>query len=377
MKGISVCIRLSVVFLLMIWTITAQAFSEESLLLGQYRQLRAFELDGQAAKLENFQIKHDSINITLTGTVFFAKPIAGKVYGAVFIGTGRVRSEPVMIFERESIQRFLKSDVIDENFKKAVFRFTDDTYELLAGNNVSQTVAPSDAKNLASELDQRILHDTGLNLSARMLLAIVGNDTPGFFFAQFDGGDRGRFVSLIDHQARVPSSIFDINGGEKGLFLKYQDELLGYDIWTAFYDQEDMKRGTAVYSDAFDIVSVPLYRMEIDLTKPGDLVRIESELETVALKDGVRIIPMQLNEGLSVYENERQKKGMRVLSASLKDGTPVEFVQDPMETGFSLLLPSALKREEHTVIKIKLEGKDALWTWGYGSCQACRNRRIF
>jgi hypothetical protein len=365
MKSIFLCFHLAFLLLLMVCA-AVPTFCSESLLLDQYQQLKAFQLDGRAAKLENLQVKRDRIDITLTGTVYLAKPIAGSVCGAVFIGVGRVRSEPSMPFERESIKRFLKKEVIDENFTKAVFRFTDDTGALLAGNPVSQVVVPADAQKLASELEQHLLHETGLNLSARLLLSISGNESPGFFFAEFDGGDRDRFACLLDYQARVPSSIFGINGGEKGLFFKYQDEVKGYDVWTAFYDQEEMKRGIVAYSDTFDIVSVSTHRMEIDLTKPGSRVRMDSELEMSALTDSVQVIPLQLNEGLSTYENERQRKGLRVLNAALKDGTAVEVIQDPQETGFSLLLPQALRRDKQTIIKIKLEGIDSLWTWGHG-----------
>lgn len=365
MKNISLFIHTAFALLLAMCA-AIPAFCGESLLFGQYQQLKAFLLDGKAAKLENLQIKRDRIDITLTGTVYLATPIAGRVCGAVFIGTGQVRSEPSMPFERESIKRFLKRETIDESFTRVVFRFTDDTGALLANNRVSQVAVPADAQKLASELEPRLLHETGLNLSARLLLSISGNETPGFFFAQFDGGDRGRFACLIDYQARVPSSIFGINGGEKGLFFKYQDEVNGDDVWTAFYDQEEMKRGIVAYSDTFDIISVSTYRIEIDLTKPGSRVRMDSELEMSALTDNVQVIPMQLNEGLSTYENERQRKGLRVLNAALKDGTAVEVIQDPLETGFSLLLPQALKRDKQTIVKMKLEGNDSLWTWGHG-----------
>ena len=79
---------------------------------------------------------------------------------------------------------------------------------------------------------------------------------------------------------------------------------------TAFYDQEEMKRGIVAYSDTFDIISVSTCQMGIDLTKPGSRIGMDSELEMSALTDDVQVIPMQLNEGLSTHENERQRKGL-------------------------------------------------------------------
>ena len=98
---------------------------------------------------------------------------------------------------------------------------------------------------------------------------------------------RDRFACLLDYQARVPGSIFGINGGEKGLFFKYQDEVNGYDVWTAVYDLEEMKRGVVAYSDTFDIISVSTYRMEIDLTKP-ESVELDPDLWVLSEKTSTR-----------------------------------------------------------------------------------------
>jgi hypothetical protein len=39
--------------------------------------------------------------------------------------------------------------------------------------------------------------------------------------SEVDGGPRGRFDCAVDHQGRIPSSVFEINGGEKGVIFKY------------------------------------------------------------------------------------------------------------------------------------------------------------
>ena len=333
-------------------------------LLDTYNQLKGFRLGEQAVRVEDFKLKRDRIEMIFTGTFYFAEPIGGKVYGAVFLGNGQLWSEPWSLFEKENVKRFLKKETVEASFSKAVFRFTDDTHALLAVNTpLPAGSAPAEAQKLTTELERRLVRETGLNLSARLLLAIASNDTPGVFFAQFDGGNRKRFCALLDYQARVLGSVFGVNGGEKGLFFQYKGVRYGNDIWTAFYDQQDFQRGVVSYSDVFDLVSIPLYRMEVDLNDPGDWLRLEAQLQMSALADNVQVIPMQLNEGLVEYNDERRKKGLRVLSAELEDGTPVGFIQETWETGFSLVLPAPLAREESTTVKIKLEGKDSLWTW--------------
>lgn len=103
-------------------------------LLDTYNQLKGFRLGEQAVRVEDFKLKRDRIEMIFTGTFYFAEPIGGKVYGAVFLGNGQLWSEPWNLFEKENVKRFLKKETVEASFSKAVFRFTDDTHALLAVN---------------------------------------------------------------------------------------------------------------------------------------------------------------------------------------------------------------------------------------------------
>src|SRR6185503_15006864 len=124
-------------------------------------------------------------------------------------------------------------------------------------------------------------------------------------------------------------------------------------------------RGNASYSDTFDLVDIPTYKMDIDLRDPGSWLRMDASLQLVTRGDDVQVIPMQLNDGLDEIDNERRNKSVHVLKAELSDGTPVSVIQEEWESGFSLILPSAVPRQRMLDVKLKLEGKDSLWTWGH------------
>src|SRR4029077_285362 len=141
----------------------------------------------------------------------------------------------------------------------------------------------------------------------------------------------------VDHQARTPGAVFDVNGGEKGLIFKYEGIDYGNDVWTAFFDDQDFQRGKASYSDAFDLVSIPLYQIDVDLRDPLVGYSIATRLRLVAQVDNVQVLPMRLNEGLAEYDNVRKNKSLKVVSAELADGTPVGVIQEEWEPGFSLL----------------------------------------
>lgn len=328
-----------------------------------YSRLSTFALGNESVTVEDMLLKRDRIEMTFDGTFYFAEPVAGGVYGAVFLGRGHLRTEPWSVFEKENVKRFLNSDVVEATFSTAVLRFTDDTYEQLRGHRRVEGGAPPRAQKLASSLEERLVRETGLNLSARLAVAVVNQEQPGVFFAEFDGGNRGRFSVLVDHQTRALATVFGVNGGEKGLLFKYQGAEEGIDIWTAFYNQEDFARGRVAYADVFDLVKIPDCRMAIDLRDPSKWLHIDADLDLVALQDGVQLIPMKLNEGLYEYGKERLKKGLRVLDARLTDGTRLGVIQEAWETGFSLVLPRVFAKNDKLTVKLQLEGKDSLWTW--------------
>ena len=53
-----------------------------------YDQIRAFSLTGGSARVTGLVLKRDRVNMTFTGTFYFAAPIEGHVTGAVFMGDG-------------------------------------------------------------------------------------------------------------------------------------------------------------------------------------------------------------------------------------------------------------------------------------------------
>jgi hypothetical protein len=328
-----------------------------------YQKLKAFELSDSAVLVEQLTVRRDRMEFSFDGTFHLAAPVDGKIYGAVFLGRGRVRVEPMNVYEKDSIQRFLKTDVVEVTFESAVLRFSDNTLEQLTSGTTRTEPPPKKALELVEKLEPRLVKETGLNLSARLAQSVLNQEEPGVFFGKFDGGKPGQFNALLDPQCRVPTMIFNINGGEKGLLWQYRKSIFGNDVWTTFYSEEDFRQGRALYSDAFDLVEISQYRMDFDLRDPGDWLRYSLEIDVKGLQKGVQMIPLSLNEGLSEFESRRLKMGVRVLEATLGDGTPVGVVQEDWETGLTLVLPQPLDNGEKATIRMKLEGKDTLRTW--------------
>lgn len=68
-----------------------------------YDQIKAFSLSGGSAQVRELQLKRDRIQLTFTGTFYFAAPVDGHVTGAVFIGDGKFNAPVPQTSSRKTI----------------------------------------------------------------------------------------------------------------------------------------------------------------------------------------------------------------------------------------------------------------------------------
>jgi Peptidase family M1 domain len=324
-----------------------------------YQQLKAFSVGYSSVRAENLVLKKDRVTITFRdGMLYFPVPVEGKVRGAVFIGTGSFQAKvPPDEFEREDVRRLLKADEVASDFKTAVLRFTDDSYSVLGERSSQGTQSPEAATKLAAELDKRVLEETGANLSARLMVSIMNQESPGFFFAEFDGGRRGHFAFLLDYQARIPVANFEINAGERGLIYAFDKSIWGPQVWMAFYAQEDYQQGKARYADADDLIQVPRYDMDVDVTEPKKMLGLTARMECISRSDHLTTIPLVVGADLDYLEDQRRKKQLHVVSVRLGDGAPIEWFQEPWEGGFTVVLPAPAAKGQKFSLEISVSGE--------------------
>lgn len=319
-----------------------------------YNQLKAFSLTGGTVDVKGVVLKRSRSQITLDGVVYLSEPVNGIVTGGVFIGEGKFFAEsPINDFEKDNVKRLLGTDAVETDFKTAVFRFTDDTAAQLGQSKPS--AANDRAQKLAHESDERMLREIGANLPARLAISLLNKEKPGFFFASFDGGKRGRFSTVLDYQNRIPVSNFGINAGEKGLIWYYNSDLYSPEVWLAFYSLEDYQRGAVEYSDANDQIDVKSYKMDVDLRQQKSRIRLNARIEAEPNQPNVRAVSFRVGEDLGEYDNQRLKKQMRVQSVR-RGGVDLPVVQENWEGGFTVFLPEAMKAREKLELEMTLEG---------------------
>jgi hypothetical protein len=321
-----------------------------------YRAIQSFELTGGTARVDNLTLKRDRAQMTFTGSFYFAAPANGRVTGAVFVGLGTFRADvPPSRFEQDNLRRLLRADVVESDFKTAVLRFSDDTFDII-GKSAAAGQAPPDALKLASEFEERVRREVGANIAARLALSLLNDERPGVFMAEFDKGRRNRFTCLLDFQARIPVAHFGLNGGEKGLIYTHKADYYSNDVWMTFYALDDYAKGSVTYSDTFNLVAVDHYAFDVDLRDAKNAFGYTARIDLKALAGPLRAVPFVLSESLSAQSDTRLKRGLRIKSAKLVGGGAVQFVQEPWEGGFTLLLPAPVVKDERLAVEVRIEG---------------------
>ncbi|PYV08739.1 MAG: hypothetical protein DMG23_12820 [Acidobacteria bacterium] len=97
-----------------------------------YGELRSLQVGEQSAVTENVVWKRDAGTFTFReGRLTFAAPVAGRVLAAVFEGQGTFTLNPPTPIDQHQIARYAKSPKLEDNFREAVFFFTDQSWDEL------------------------------------------------------------------------------------------------------------------------------------------------------------------------------------------------------------------------------------------------------
>jgi hypothetical protein len=85
-----------------------------------------------AAAVQNLVIRRDAGRFTLEqGTLYLLPPVAGRIVGAVFVGTGTFAFSAPTAIEADQLERFLEKRELAEPLKAAVLLFGDSTMQEL------------------------------------------------------------------------------------------------------------------------------------------------------------------------------------------------------------------------------------------------------
>ncbi|HXE76022.1 MAG TPA: M1 family aminopeptidase [Candidatus Xenobia bacterium] len=254
-------------------------------------------------KVAEVRLRHDAIRLTLHhGTLVFFEPVAGRVTGAVFEGTGEVLVLPPDLPERQQMAKFTGSPILTETFDAAYFRFSDDTYAELRRQLLAGAGEPQHAPGLLERWAERL---PALNANHSLRLVLDTTSSGGrYFYAGVMGERLGPFDLVVDE--RRPEQLLV---GQ----LRIVEGLSYYDVWTSFSPRERPEAPPTTRARSYQIETTILPSTELEGV-------CEVELEPFA---DSRVLLFELSRRLLVQEVSEQ--------AGSK-WRPVEFFQNTAYT---------------------------------------------
>ena len=225
-------------------------------LLRLYQQLRSLQGSDQGAVAENVDWKRDAATFTfIDGRLSFAQPVAGYVVAAVFEGRGRIELKPPTEMEQHQLARHTKMPELVDEFKQAVFFFTDDSWSQLqqlvhvrgGGDAAAASKALAGAQRKYSERfndwweNEHNGNPLMRNLAARLLADLSDPSSRGFFLADFKAEHVGSLLYHISWN-RDPLFFPEASNDEEVQLIHYN--LNNYSEWWAGFHLDDEYRLT-------------------------------------------------------------------------------------------------------------------------------------
>jgi hypothetical protein len=313
-----------------------------------YLQLRNITLGGEAVAVNNFTLRRDAATFHLrSGTICFLPAVQGKVTGAVFIGDGIMVLDPPVPIEMRNLKLLTKEDEFSEQFNQLVLRFTDGTYD-----EIKKTAgAAAGGCDVGSLRDSQNVMRKRLkyNLTARILLDVLGTE-PGGLFVAFIHGKRynDKELYVID-----PQGAPDVQPEEVEL-MTYDENKFG--IWTAFHLSPEYKNGAATGTQKSVVIHIEHQQLETTIEKNANLIG-KATTTFVSQVNGLRVVPFNLYRSL------------RVQSVTDANGQALSFIQEDKndDADFAVILPKPLAGGEKFTLITTYSGKEAVSNEGNGN----------
>lgn len=329
-----------------------------------YRQSR----DGgplETYTVNNLALKRDAGTVTLrSGRVSFLPRVMGRVVKAVFVGDGLFSLSPEMALERSYLRAIIEKEAVDEAFEKAVFCFTDETFEEIKRQAQAGSEEPR-ARDVLSDFNKRVrfrperprsfveylLAYEGENIDAEILGDVYNPKRPGFFTAYLFG----RKYNDLRYYVRPRGALPQMLAPEEVALINLDPAGAKEGIWYLAHLSSEYKNGTASSEEEKRIIDVEHYRIETAIDN-GEKLTAVAELTFIPVGDGDRLLNFGLLPNLRVT---RVTAGER----------EINFIQEQRkeDASFYVVWPEPLAKGQRYKLSIEYQGNKVIEDAGGGN----------
>lgn len=321
-----------------------QAASQPGGAVALYRELLNPVLDPKDVyTIREVSIIREDVHISISdGTIALMRDVNGHATGAVFDGDGEVLLVPPNRAERTSLALFTGSAVLEERFRSAYFRFSDDQLAAELRTGLRSHAENADAFATRWQEAARLLA-RGDALPILQAMTSSPEVAPRFVHARFGETSAGIFDVFFNTNAPE-----QINVAQASVI----NNTAYFDTWTSFPMRSVRQAAGEEDPATHTSLDISDYRLQVRIQPPTDL-SAEAEFNLIPRKSGQRTIVLELSRYLKLAE-------VRM------NGTPVEFIQNEAITGSDLsrrgddligvVFPEPLIKDQPVKLSFKYSG---------------------
>jgi hypothetical protein len=333
-----------------------------------YRKLRDIGL-GQTFRFDNFSFQLDTATFQFQqGTLTLLSPVNGIVTGAIYIGQGHFKLEPVTLLDANELKRRSGAQEFDEEFTEVVFRFTGEERRRFLSGMKDQVETPAEAVAAFEHWKQRmrkrreeplgftdqLLHGELMdNVDADLLTAIYNPAHPPFVNAYLHGKKYKDLRYFV--RARV-GALPQLDSPEEVALINYDPEGMNDGVWYLDHLKSEYMKRTASSSEDRRLFATRSYKIETIISK-NDHLFSTATIAFESLLPGERVLKFGLLPNLRVS---------RVLD---DQGQDLYYIQEGRKEdgSFYVVLPNAPEAGKEHSITVQYEGDKVLEVAGDGS----------
>ena len=325
-------------------------------LLKDYAQLRSLQGSDVSAVAENVTWKRDSATFTFKdGRLTFAAPVAGHVVAAAFTGQATFELDPPTAMDRHQIERFTKEPKLEENFREAVFFFTDSSWDELQKLVNVRPGGDAGAATKMLEVTQKKLSEhfnqwwenqsndypVMRNLPARMLADLSDPSSKGLFLADIKSDDYGGLLFEISWNRDTITFPFFAKD-EEVMLVRYKAGQYS-EWWSGFHLKDEYAR-TPHPEHRTLLAHASDEHIEAEVSKDNH-ISATATLQFEVPNAAARVLPMSL-EGV-----------LRVSGVTDSAGKKVSFIQEDrkLDSDLWVILPETAKPGTAYTMKISYD----------------------
>jgi len=329
-----------------------------------YLILRNGDLSG-SYKVENVTLKRDVATFTFrSGRFSVLPPVANQVAMLVFTGEGSFSLKPAIALESKYLQQLTGQGEVEEEFRSAVFCFTDRTYDELKSQWQSVD-EPSAAKQAWTEFHNRMRHrtDSPRSMLEFMLSSESVPNVEAELISDIYNSVGGSFIAFI-HGRKHSDLRFTIRATGAMPFLPSPEEvgLLNFDpggsqegIWYLSHLEKEWKANAANSDEDRRLFKPEHYRIETAIGHGGRLASA-CELTLKPSFSGVRVVSFGLLPDLRVTRVHYQDRDISFIQEDRKhDGS------------FYVILPARAEKNQTVQLTMEYEGNQVIEDEGGGN----------